>query len=89
LSQPIKARITNYHIGIRAQASRECLIQLAQPNPETPAGSMLGSKVVWKNATTQIVGKVVGLHGRKGMLVAKFPKGVPGQAIGSLVELIC
>lgn len=32
-------------------------------------------------------GKIVGPHGRNGMVKVKFPHGVPGQAIGTIVEL--
>jgi len=30
----------------------------------------------------------VGFHGKNGVVIAKFKKGVPGQALGTSVELI-
>jgi ribosomal protein L35AE/L33A len=30
----------------------------------------------------------VGLHGKKGVVKAKFRKGVPGHALGTTVELV-
>ena len=35
-----------------------------------------------------LIGKIVGLHGKKGVVRAKFRKGVPGQALGTTVELV-
>lgn len=77
----------NYRIGIRTQASRECLIQFtgivsqAQPN-------FIGRKVVWKGEKSALFGKIVGFHGKNGVVRVRFKKGVPGQAIGSTVELV-
>jgi large subunit ribosomal protein L35Ae len=89
MSQPVYARITNYRIGIRTQSSREILIQIiGDTESVAQAGQLVGKKVVWKNRTCKLVGQIVGLHGKNGMLKAKFKNGVPGQAIGSTVEVI-
>ena len=82
-----QGRITNYRIGIRAQMSDECLVQF--PNVVSPAqaGQLLGRRVVWKGEKVKI-GKVVGFHGKNGIIRVKFKKGVPGQAIGTTVELL-
>lgn len=88
VSQLVEARITNYHKGIRTQMSKEILIQFSNVNSASQAGALVGKKVVWKNGKDKLVGKIVGLHGKNGMLKAKFKKGVPGQAIGHTVELI-
>jgi ribosomal protein L35AE/L33A len=36
----------------------------------------------------KLIGEIIGLHGKKGVVKAKFRKGVPGWAIGASVELI-
>jgi ribosomal protein L35AE/L33A len=43
--------------------------------------------VVLKYGKNSFIGKIMGLHGKKGVVTAKFHKGVPGQAIGERVEL--
>ena len=48
----------------------------------------MGQKVVWKGENKTLVGKITGLHGKSGTVRAKFKKGVPGQALGTTVELI-
>jgi len=88
LSQPVYGRITNYRIGIRTQSSRECLIKFNGVDSAAQAGSLMGQKVVWKSKNKRLVGKIVGFHGKNGAVRAKFKKGVPGQALGTTVELI-
>jgi len=48
----------------------------------------MGQKVAWKGANKRIIGKIVGFHGKRGVVRAKFAKGVPGQALGTTVQLI-
>jgi len=48
----------------------------------------MGRKVVWKEGEIKFIEKIVGLHGKKGLVRAKFRKGVPGQALGTTVELV-
>ena len=78
----------NYRIGIKTQASQECLIQFTGVTSAGQAGQLVGKKVVWKSKTKVSAGKVVGFHGRNGTVRVRFKKGVPGQALGTTVELI-
>jgi large subunit ribosomal protein L35Ae len=78
----------NYRIGIRTQSSRECLIQFVQVDSVAQAGKFIGQKVVWKGENKTFTGKIVGFHGKNGAVIAKFKKGVPGQALGTTVELV-
>jgi large subunit ribosomal protein L35Ae len=52
------------------------------------AARLLGRKVGWPVGKHEARGKIVALHGKKGLVRARFRKGVPGQALGSLVEII-
>jgi ribosomal protein L35AE/L33A len=47
----------------------------------------VGKKVTWKNDTKTMSGKIMGAHGKNGMVRARFVHGVPGQAIGTIVKL--
>ena len=87
MSQPVHGRILNYRIGIRTQFSRECLIQFFNVTSVAQAGQLIGRKVVWKGENKKLVGKIVGFHGKNGAVRVKFKKGVPGQALGTTVEL--
>jgi large subunit ribosomal protein L35Ae len=69
--------------------SRECLIQFTDMCSLAQAGQLIGRKVSWRSGNSKIVGKIVGFHGKKGVVRVKFKKGVPGQALGTIVELMC
>jgi large subunit ribosomal protein L35Ae len=88
LSQPVIGRIVNYRIGIRTQASHECLIQFTHLTSASQAGQLIGQKVVWKGEKKSFNGIILGAHGKNGALRARFKKGVPGQALGTTVELV-
>ena len=51
------------------------------------AGQLVGQKVVWSNSKKVFIGKIMGLHGRNGMVRVRFSRPVPGQAIGTIVEI--
>jgi large subunit ribosomal protein L35Ae len=77
----------NYRIGTRTQSSRECLIQFTGVDSVAQAGHLMGQKVFWEGENKKLVGKIVGFHGKNGVVRVKFKKGVPGQALGTTVEL--
>jgi large subunit ribosomal protein L35Ae len=87
MSQPVYGTIMNYRIGIRTQMPKWCLIQIIGENTVSKAGQLIGQKVVLKYGKNSFIGRIMGLHGRKGVVTAKFRKGVPGKAIGARVEL--
>jgi len=65
-----------------------CLIQFADADSSSKAGQLIGRKVVVKYGKNDFIGRIMGLHGKKGVVKAKFRKGVPGQALGTTVELV-
>jgi large subunit ribosomal protein L35Ae len=88
MSQPVYGTIVNYRIGGRTQMPNWCLIQIIGENTFSKAGQLIGRKVVLKHGKNSFIGRIMGLHGRKGVVTVKFRKGVPGQAIGARVELL-
>jgi large subunit ribosomal protein L35Ae len=87
LSQKTIGRINNYRIGIRTQQSKECLIEFNNTDYAS-AGKLIGQKVVWINGKKKHTGKIVGTHGKNGVVRVRFARPVPGKAIGTPVELI-
>jgi len=67
---------------------RWCLLQFADANSISKASQLIGRKVVLKYGKNNFIGKIMGLHGKKGVVKAKFRRGVPGQAFGTTVELV-
>ena len=88
MSQSTYGTIVNYRIGIRTQKPKECLIQFARGGSASDVGRLVGRKVVLMEGKKKFIGKIVGLHGKKGVVRARFRRGVPGQALGKTVELI-
>lgn len=87
LSQNVQGKIVNYRTGPKSQSSRECLIQFETFDSASLAGKLIGQKVTWASGKSKFVGKIMGAHGKNGLVRVKFPHGVPGQAIGSWVKL--
>lgn len=68
--------------------SHECLVQFTGVDSPAQAGQLIGKKVLWKGKNKGLSGKIVGIHGRNGVLRVRFKTGLPGQALGSIVPLI-
>jgi large subunit ribosomal protein L35Ae len=79
--------ILNYRIGGKTQYSKQCLIKVLGAEP-SDAKRMIGLKVCWPVEDPKIYGKIVDVHGRKGVLRVRFNRGVPGQALGSRVTIV-
>ena len=85
---PIEGVIVNYRVGPKTQRPKECLIHFPDLKSPSEASRLIGRKVAWKIGKRKLVGKIVGLHGRKGVVRVRFKKGLPGQALGTTVTLV-
>jgi large subunit ribosomal protein L35Ae len=89
MTSTIEGVIVNYRVGPKTQRSKECIIQFDHAKTVSEASRLIGRKVAWKTSKNdRIVGKIVALHGKKGLVRARFRKGLPGQALGTTVELV-
>ena len=74
--------------GPKTQRPKEYLIQFRSVKSFSEAGQLIGRKAAWPLGQPNCIGKIVALHGKKGLVRARFRKGLPGNALGSLVEII-
>jgi len=74
--------------GPKTQKPKEYLLRFPGIESVSGAARLVGRKVVWPVGKHKATGKIVALHGKNGLVRARFRKGVPGQALGSLVEII-
>jgi len=88
MSQPVYGRIVNYRIGTKSQMPKWCLIEIIGENTVSKAGQLVGRKMILKFGKNNFVGRIMSLHGKKGVVTVKFRRGVPGDAIGARVELM-
>lgn len=91
LSQNVLKRldgvIVNYRSGPKIQRSKECIIQFPGIKSSSEAARLIGRKVAWPIGRRTIRGKIVALHGKNGLVRARFRKGLPGL-IGIRIEII-
>lgn len=50
------------------------------------ASKLVEKKATWNSGKRDIVGRVASAHGNKGAVRVIFPKGMPGQSIGTEVS---
>ncbi len=84
----MKAVIANFRRGRHTQTCNQMIIKLADVNNKDKAKELIGKTITWKSpAGKEIKGKVTKEHGNSGALRVLFEKGMPGQSIGSSVEV--
>ncbi|MCS7135390.1 MAG: 50S ribosomal protein L35ae [Candidatus Aenigmarchaeota archaeon] len=78
--------ILGYRRGRKTQNVNQVLIDFGITFKE--AEKILGREVVWLSNKKQIKGKIIALHGKKGIVRAKFERNLPGQAKTTKVRLV-
>jgi len=81
--------LVNYRLGHSSQHNREFLIRIPNVNDNLKASKFIGHKAIWKSKRgIKIIGNILCIHGKNGVLRARFRKGLPGQVRGKDVEII-
>jgi len=86
----MKATVIQFRRGRKTFKPRHFLIEIEGINNREDASKFVGKEVTWTSTgknSKQINGKVSSAHGNKGVIRAIFEKGLPGQAIGTEVEI--
>jgi len=79
----------NYRQGMFRQSNHDVLIRVDGATSASSASKYIGRTVVWRSQTgKRLVGRVVSTHGDGGVLLSRFKRGLPGQAIGTSVEIV-
>ena len=77
----------NYRMGPKTQAPKECILKFSGVTSSDEAARLIGRKVVWAVEERKVKGKIVALHGKSGLVRARFRTGLSGEAIGTRVEI--
>ena len=88
MSEVVQGVIVSYRTGPRTQRPKECILQFSNVKSPGEAARFVGRRVAWPVGERKIRGKIVALHGKKGLVRARFKKGAPGQALGTVIEVI-
>jgi large subunit ribosomal protein L35Ae len=85
----VKAVVLTYAGSHEHQDNHRMILKPIGIEDRESASSLIGRRVVWRTTTGKsIVGKVIKTHGNRGEVKAYFNPGLPGQALGDVVEII-
>ena len=85
----MKAKIINFRRGRHTPTMNQFLIEAEGIDSRAKASQLIGKKVVWTSpGKKEIFGKITSAHGNKGLVRARFSKGLPGEAIGKQIKII-
>ena len=83
----MKAVLLGYRRGGNTQYEKYAIVEVPGAS-HRDAYRLLGRKVVWVDRKgRRWVGRLVRTHGKNGRFLARFRKPLPGQALGSEVQL--
>ena len=84
------AKVIQFRRGRKNYTPRHFLIEIPSIDSREKATEFVGKMVEWKSTGKEpkiIIGKISSAHGGNGVVRAIFEKGLPGQAIGTDVEV--
>ncbi len=88
-SGEVRGLIIGYRRGSNTQYPNEVLVKLYGIDDKRHAAGFIGKKIVYVDEKGNVYrGKIIGVHGNKGVLRAVFKPNLPGQAIGKEFRLI-
>ena len=83
------AIILSYRGGRKTRRGNQMLIEVEAVDSKTRASAYIGKRVVWKTPSGKLIyGKITHPHGNKGVLRARFAKGLPGEALGKKARVV-
>jgi len=84
----MEGTIVNYRSGKRTQDNKHFVIETKEITKKSDATKLIGKTVEWVSPSgKKLTGKVSKSHGNSGAVLAIFEKGLPGQALGTKVEV--
>lgn len=86
----MKGKIASFRRSRHTTKGNQMILRVDKIDSKEDAEKLVGKKVVWKSPgkeAKEIKGEITAIHGRNGFLRARFEKGMPGQSLGSDVEI--
>ncbi len=82
------AVFVGYRGGLHTQRNKQILLTIEHVDTRDTAAQYIGRNVLWRSPTGAMLrGKISGVHGRRGVMRARFKKGLPGYAVGTEIEV--
>lgn len=84
----VTGKVVQFRRGKRTVHERHMLVEVPGCANKEKAEKFIGKEVEWKSPAGKLIkGKVAGAHGNNGVLRVIFEKGLPGQSVGTEVEV--
>ncbi|HLE06731.1 MAG TPA: 50S ribosomal protein L35ae [Candidatus Nanoarchaeia archaeon] len=84
----MKALIVSYQRGRHLVHQNHAIIKIEGIGERAKASSLNGKKVMYTTKAGKVLnGVITKAHGAKGLVLARFDTGLPGQAIGSEIAI--
>lgn len=83
----MKARIVSFRRSKERTYDNQMILESDELDDREDAASLEGSKVIYDTGKKEIEGEIRSAHGNSGALRALFKTGMPGQSLGSEVEI--
>jgi large subunit ribosomal protein L35Ae len=86
----VNGMVIQFRRGRKNYTPRHFLIEVAGSDSREKAEKFVGKSVEWTSPGKEkkvLKGKISSAHGNKGLVRAVFEIGLPGQAIGTNVEI--
>lgn len=85
----MQATILNFRGGRHTQHTNQFLLAIEGVDSRAKASQWIGKRIVWQSsAKKKIYGKITQPHGNKGVVRARFSRGLPGTVLGSKVDIL-
>jgi len=85
----MEAKIVNYRRGRYRQYNDQMILQVDGIDKIEKAKHLIGKKVVWTSPKKkELYGIIKKEHGNNGSVRAVFVPGLPGQAVGTKVQIM-
>ncbi|MBD3362070.1 50S ribosomal protein L35ae [Candidatus Woesearchaeota archaeon] len=82
--------ITAFRGSPRVKSRTQMLVEVKGVQSKEKAEKLVGKTVSWNTPGKKgnvIKGKILAVHGRNGIVRAKFETGMPGQCLGTKVKI--
>lgn len=88
----MKARILQYRLGPGKQYPRQLLVKPEGVESDREAARLIGKKLILTvkpgKRTLKFHGRITAVHGRKGIVIARMNRGIPGNYLGYTAEIL-
>lgn len=83
----MQGQIVSYRRSKHDQTTNQVIVVVDSVKDKEAAQKLVGKSVSWKSIKAELTGTIATAHGNKGALRVRFERGLPGQAIGSQVQI--